>query len=292
MIIKKLKEIFLSELKGVYPKPEIQSFFYLLTNYHLELDRIDIALDPKFEIKSFIEQKFHSALADLKKEIPIQYIIGETEFYDLKFKVNKHVLIPRQETEELIEWVINDVKSEKLKGRTNTVKQPGLKILDIGTGSGCVSISLANKLTFSEVWALDISDKALNVAKRNADLNNVHIEFLKLDILIIKKLATKFDIIVSNPPYVRELEKKQMKSNVLKYEPPLALFVEDNNALLYYDKIADFAKENLTKSGLLYFEINQYFGKDIIELLKKKGFQNIELRKDIYGVDRMVKATI
>ncbi len=292
MIIKKLKEIFLSELKGVYPKPEIQSFFYLLTNYHLELDRIDIALDPKFEIKSFIEQKFHSALADLKKEIPIQYIIGETEFYDLKFKVNKHVLIPRQETEELIEWVINDVKSEKLKGRTNTVKQPGIKILDIGTGSGCVSISLANKLTFSEVWALDISDKALNVAKRNADLNNVHIEFLKLDILIIKKLATKFDIIVSNPPYVRELEKKQMKSNVLKYEPPLALFVEDNNALLYYDKIADFAKENLTKSGLLYFEINQYFGKDIIELLKKKGFQNIELRKDIYGVDRMVKATI
>jgi release factor glutamine methyltransferase len=292
MIIKKLKEIFLSELKGVYPKPEIQSFFNLLTNYHLELDRIDIALDPKFEIKSFIEQKFHSALADLKKEIPIQYIIGETEFYDLKFKVNKHVLIPRQETEELIEWVINEVKSEKLKGRTNTVKQPGLKILDIGTGSGCISISLANKLTFSEVWALDISDKALNVAKRNADLNNVHIEFLKLDILIIKKLATKFDIIVSNPPYVRELEKKQMKSNVLKYEPHSALFVEDNNALLYYDKIADFAKENLTKNGLLYFEINQYFGKDIIELLKKKSFQNIELRKDIYGADRMVKATI
>lgn len=305
MTISNTKNLFLNDLSNLYPKEEIESFFYLLTEAFLGLKRVDIALNPNKEIVYEIELKFNSALAKLKKEIPIQYIIGTTEFYGLPLIVNKNVLIPRPETEELVAWIIEEVKSRKLKVEseklitndksqtptTNNKQQTtSLNIIDIGTGSGCIAIALAKNLPHAKVFALDVSQKALNIAKENAELNKVNIQFLKEDILKLKKLSVKFDIIVSNPPYVRELEKEEINKNVLENEPHIALFVKDENALVFYDKIADIAKNNLKPKGELYFEINQYLGKETATLLKEKGFKNIELKKDIFGNNRMLKA--
>jgi len=286
-----LKNIFNRELKSIFPKNEIDSFFYLLSEAFLNLKRVDVALDPNREINFEVELKYNSALAKLKKEIPLQYIVGSTEFYGLPFKVNENVLIPRPETEELVNWIVKEVEIKKLKNEKLLVPNPTITILDIGTGSGCIAITLAKNLVNDKVWALDVSKKALEIAQNNAKLNHVNVQFLNKDILNLKKLPAKFDIIVSNPPYVRELEKEGIKKNVLENEPHLALFVKDNNPLLFYDKIADVAKKYLNPNGKLFFEINQYLGIKTLTLLKQKGFKNIELKKDIFGNDRMIKAT-
>jgi len=195
--------------------------------------------------------------------------------------VNKNTLIPRPETEELVETILEGA---------NTFK--ALQILDIGTGSGCIPISLAKKLPKATIFAIDVSKEALAIAKQNASRNNVAINFLQEDILKAEILAQKFDIIVSNPPYVRALEKVAIKNNVLANEPHLALFVEDNNPLIFYDKIANLAKKYLRKNGMLYFEINEYLGKEMIDLLVLKGFKDIQLKKDLFGKDRILKASI
>ena len=285
MTINNIKNLFLNELLNLYPKQEIESFFNLLTEAFLDLKRVDIILDPNKEIVNEVEQKYNSALAKLKKEIPIQYIIGTTEFYGLPFTVNENVLIPRPETEELVSLIL---QNSKLK----TQNSKDLTILDIGTGSGCIAIALAKNLPNAKIWALDVSEKAIEIAKQNAKLNDVDVQFLNENILNLKQLPKNFDVIVSNPPYVRELEKQEINNNVLNHEPHLALFVKDNDPLLFYDKIADIAKENLTKNGELYFEINQSLGKETVALLKQKGFQNIELKRDIFGKDRMIKAEV
>ena len=285
MNIFEIKNTFHKELKNLFPNNEIDNFFYLLTETYLKLKRVDIALNPNREINNEIEKKFFSALAKLKKEIPIQYIIGETEFYGLPFYVDKNVLIPRPETEELVLWIIKEIQDKRKEKKD-------LNILDIGTGSGCIAITLAKNLTNVKMWALDVSEKAIGIAKKNAKFNHVNVQFLDKDILNLKKFPVKFDVIVSNPPYVRELEKKEIKNNVLQNEPHLALFVKDNNPLLFYDKIADLAKENLNPNGKLYFEINQYLGKETVSLLKQKGFKNIELKKDIFDKDRMIKCDL
>lgn len=278
MLIQEFKRHFFLELSNLYPETEIQSFFNILVEFKLHLSRIQLALEHNFNLDNDDLVFLQNALSKLKYQIPIQYILGETAFYGLQFKVDKNVLIPRPETEELVDWIIQNHKNKN-----------NLKILDIGSGSGCIAISLAKNLPNAEVSAIDISAEALNVAKNNAALNQVNVNFLKADILTISKLPGTFDIIVSNPPYVRELEKDQMQQNVLSNEPHIALFVENGNPLLFYDKIAELAKTHLTKSGVLYFEINQYLGSKTVDLLKTKGFINIELKKDIYGVDRMVK---
>jgi release factor glutamine methyltransferase len=221
-------------------------------------------------------------LVQLKLEIPIQYLLGKTSFYGLDFEVNSAVLIPRPETEELVDWII---QSQKLK-----VKSQKIKILDIGTGSGCIAVSLAKNIPNAQVFAIDVSEKALATAKKNANLNDVNVTFLHQSILETEDLEQEFDIIVSNPPYVRNLEKKEIKKNVLDNEPHLALFVEDNDALIFYKKIAELAQKNLSNSGQLYFEINQYLGKEMVGLLETMSFKNIELRKDIYENDRMTRA--
>ncbi|MFZ2429854.1 MAG: peptide chain release factor N(5)-glutamine methyltransferase [Lutibacter sp.] len=278
MLIREFKRHFFSELSDLYPETEIQSFFTILVEFKLHLSRIQLALEHNFELDNDDLDFLQNALLKLKNQIPIQYIVGETAFYGLLFKVDKNVLIPRPETEELVEWIIKNHK-----------KDDSLKILDIGTGSGCIAISLAKNLPNAKVSALDISEEALNVAKNNAAMNQVKVDFVQADILTIEKLSTNFDIIVSNPPYVRETEKARMQQNVLSNEPHLALFIKDENPLLFYDKIAELAKKHLTKNGVLYFEINQYLGMETVDLLKSKGFKNVELKKDIYGVDRMVK---
>jgi release factor glutamine methyltransferase len=283
MTLKELKTHYLNSLSKLYPKTEINTFFFYLIEEYLDLQRIDFSLQPNKTIENTDFLKFEKALNQLKKEEPIQYILGKTEFYGYPFLVTKDTLIPRPETEELVEWILQELEFQKKKKTS---------ILDIGTGSGCIAISLAKKNKDLSVSAIDISREALEIAKQNATLNKVNINLIEKDILLTKELDTAFDVIVSNPPYVRELEKVEIKNNVLQNEPHSALFVSDSNPLIFYIKIADLAKNHLTKNGLLFFEINQYLGQETKEMLSKKGFNNIELRKDLFGNDRMIKANL
>lgn len=292
MILKEYKNKFIQELETIYELQEIESFFYIITEFLHQKKRIDLALEPDFSIHANEVEKWNSVLNELKQEKPIQYILGETEFYGLRFLVNENTLIPRPETEELVDLILKTISP------TSNNQHQSPSIIDLGTGSGCIAISLAKNIPNSKVYALDVSEKALEIAKKNAELNEVEVNFINKSILDIEDFKfsttnnqqsiTFFDIIVSNPPYVRNLEKQEIKKNVLEYEPHLALFVEDNDALLFYRKIAQLAQKNLTKSGKLYFEINQYLGKETTELLENLGFQNIKLIKDIYGNDRMI----
>lgn len=290
MLLKDLQSIFHKTLDAIYGKDEVDSFFFLCSENYLNLPRFQLALEPGFTITTTEVDMFFKVLEDLKQQKPIQYIIGETEFYGLPFKVNEAVLIPRPETEELVDLII---KCHTARSRIVNENNP-LKILDIGTGSGCIAISLAKNLSHAKVYALDVSKDALKVAKHNAEYNKVDINFIEADILnettwTSKFENLKFDIIVSNPPYVRNIEKQEIQSNVLDNEPHLALFVEDDNPLLFYKAITNFAVKNLKINGQLYFEINQYLGEDTLALLTTAHFENVELLKDYNGNDRMVK---
>jgi len=293
MIVKQYRNYFNETLKTIYPITEIDSFFFLLLEEYLGFRRVDIVLKSDFKITQETLNLLQSATKQLEQEVPLQYIIGKTEFYGLPFVVNKHVLIPRPETEELVAWVVSE--SSRFKTFNTSTKQTTetkqLKILDIGTGSGCIPISLKKQLPFAKISAIDISKEALTVAKKNAVLNNVDIHFILQDILKTVALDQHYDIIISNPPYVRELEKKELKNNVLKNEPHVALFVENDNPLIFYAKIAELAKKYLNKNGLLFFEINQYLGTETIDLINKKGLKNIQLKKDMFGNDRIVVAS-
>lgn len=281
MLLKQYKTHFFDSLKNIQDEQEIESFFFILTEYLHNIKRVDVALNPNFELSEDDVEKWNAILAELQLEKPIQYITGEAWFFRLRFEVNENTLIPRPETEELVEWILS----------SSIIHHPS-SILDIGTGTGCIPISLKTNLPKANVSAIDVSEKALEVAKRNAISNKVDISFIQANILEVEDLSQYFDIIVSNPPYVRNLEKEEIKKNVLDYEPHLALFVEDTDALLFYRKIAQLALKNLTPNGLLFFEINQYLGKETVELLENLGFKNIELKKDMYGNDRMIRCTI
>ena len=284
MTIKHYRDYFIQELTPLYEVGEAESFFYLILEAKHQLQRVDLALQPDLAFSESELKIWSFILEQLKKEIPIQYILGVTHFYGLEFEVNSAVLIPRPETEELVDWI---VQKSKIKNQKSTIK-----ILDIGTGSGCIAIALAKNLSNAQVFALDVSEQALATAKTNAEKNQVQLSFIHQSILETEDLGQQFDVIVSNPPYVRELEKLEIKKNVLENEPHLALFVEDNDALIFYRKIAQLAQKNLNSEGQLYFEINQYLGQEMLDLLRKMGFKNCELRKDIYGNDRMIQCTI
>ncbi len=284
MKIKQYKLFFKEQLVSIYDEVEVESFFYIILENKHNLKRIDLALNSDLEFSQSEIEIWNSIVQQLKLEIPIQYILGTTSFFGLNFEVNAKVLIPRPETEELVDWIIKDnLKIESLKK---------IKILDIGTGSGCIAVSLAKNILNSDVFAVDISENALKIAQNNAIHNEVNVTFIQKNILKTNDLEEIFDIIVSNPPYVRNLEKHEIHKNVLNNEPHLALFVDDIDALIFYKKIGELAKINLSKNGTLYFEINQYLGKKTVHLLKDLGFKNIELKKDIYGNDRMIKITI
>ncbi len=284
MLIKNYRTQFTEELTSIFDEKEIESFFYIILEAFHELKRVDLVLNPNLELDTIQLLQWETVLSQLKEQKPIQYILGETEFFGLPFYVNENTLIPRPETEELVQWILSNNQITK---STNQ-----LKILDIGTGSGCIAISLAKNLSNASVFAIDVSEKALATAKKNAELNEVKVTFIERNILETDDLKQQFDIIVSNPPYVRNLEKQEIHKNVLEYEPHLALFVEDNDALLFYRKITELATKNLSKNGQLYFEINQYLGKEMVELLEKYNFENIELKKDIYGNDRMIRCVL
>ncbi|WP_204336031.1 peptide chain release factor N(5)-glutamine methyltransferase [Leptobacterium flavescens] len=282
MRLKEIQQLFHKELDALFGPEETDQFFYLLLEEYCGLKAFTLALSPEHTADKETEQKFFEALSRLKTEQPIQQILGKTLFCDLEFKINKHVLIPRPETEELVKWIENEVKD-----RSN---DNPLKILDIGTGSGCIAISLAKLLEKAEVHAMDVSADALELARENASHNKAEVTFIEADILKLEALPEKYDIIVSNPPYVRRSEEKQMKANVLKYEPHLALFVEDEDPLLFYRRITAMAVDNLMPGGCIFFEINQYLSSSMNKLLNEYGFTEIELRKDIFENDRMIRA--
>ncbi len=281
MLLQEIKNIFHKELVAVYPFEEINSFFYLLIEHYLNLPRFILATEPNYAVTKQEEQPLFEALQKLVLEIPLQHIIGVASFMDMEFKVNKNVLIPRPETEELVRWIVED----------NKKNSSPITILDIGTGSGCIAISLAKNLPQVKVHAIDVSESALEVARENTQRNKTNITFHQADILKLNTLEIKFDIIVSNPPYVRELEKKEISNNVKNNEPHLALFVADKNPLVFYKTIVDFAQDNLKQGGSLYFEINQYLGNQTKQLLDD-AFSDIELRKDMFGNDRMLKGIL
>ncbi len=280
MNLNALRTYFENELLGYYSNEEMLSFFYLLTERFLKLSRVDFALNVEMKVEGSGYDAIQDAIKRLQLYEPIQYILGDTEFYGLTFKVNSDVLIPRPETEELVDCIIKEAPKDK-----------PLTILDIGTGSGCIAVALAKNLNNATVIAIDISKKALKIAAKNAKLNNVEVEFLEADILDHSTILqnTFCDIIVSNPPYVRTSEKEVMKPNVLNHEPHLALFVDDKDALLYYKKIVAFTIDHLKTRGFLYFEINENLGRSMERLLKKEGFDQINLQQDLSGKDRIIR---
>ena len=288
MLLKEIKEIFHKELGKIYPKEEIDSFFYSCIEHYLKLERFILAIQPGITLTKEEEQPLFEALSELKLEKPLQYILGTAHFMGLELQVNENVLIPRPETEELVQWILLDTEqSGRVIERSRNDRS--LQILDIGTGSGCIAIALAKHLPNVKVFALDVSEGALNMAQKNAASNGVDITFLHEDILSTE-LELDFDVIVSNPPYVRELEKNEIQKNVKDFEPDTALFVPDEDPLLFYRAIIDFAENHLSEKGKLYFEINQYLGEETKALFHARNFSEIELRKDMFGNDRMLKA--
>jgi len=264
---------FIKQLNGIAQEREIISWAYISIDFLLGYNRSDCIIHANMYVTSDMSDRIKLIIAELKTNKPIQHIIGITEFYGLKFNVNEHTLIPRPETEELMQWIL---------------EHEFTSALDIGTGTGCISIVL-KKNKDAEITAIDVSESALLVAKENAKINDVKINFLLQDIL--KKLTLpKVDVIISNPPYVLDKEKELMLANVLDNEPHSALFVPNNNPLLFYKKIADLAFTSLPKNGLLFFEINERFGNEIIVMLSAIGFVDIELKKDLNDKDRMIKA--
>jgi release factor glutamine methyltransferase len=279
MRVKDFRSIFITTLLPVYDALEAESFFYLILEHKLKMRRIDLALQPDAYLAEAQMVDWNILLSELLEEVPIQFLLGTTSFFGLDFEVDANVLIPRPETEELVDWILSDYKKQ-------TIEEP--KILDIGTGSGCIAIALAKNISQADITAIDVSAEALALAQKNAIAKGVDVTFICENILETQDLQMQFDIIVSNPPYVRILEKDEIKNNVLEHEPHLALFVDDNDALLFYRKIAALAQKNLKENGKLYFEINQYLGLEMIDLLTSMGFVDVELRKDIYGNDRMI----
>lgn len=280
MTFAELKVLIHNRLQLLYPKSEINSFYFILLQHYANCSTADVLADENTLLLDNITQSIQQAITELQTAKPIQYILGETEFFSNRFFVDENVLIPRPETEELVDWVL----------QTYPDKNYPLHILDIGTGSGCIAISLAKFLPKSVVTAIDVSPKAIAVAQRNAECNGVKIQFLQRDILQTETLPEKYDVIISNPPYVREVEKTEMHSNVLSYEPHLALFVPNERPLLFYEQIASLAQRYLKPEGTLFFEINQYLAAEMQAMLTQKNFAEIILRQDLSGNDRMLCA--
>lgn len=276
--LKKFKVEFIRELSSIYNKEEATALFSWLSEDLLHLKTHDFLLQTEVDIDTNQLNTFVQAKSRLLKQEPIQYILGYTEFFGLKINVTPDVLIPRPETEELVQWVLEDYKAQ--------VHQ--LSLIDIGTGSGCIPVALAKNLPQAKVMGLDISEHALQLASSNSELHDAKVEFIKSDVLQLKALP-EVDVIVSNPPYVKYDEHLKMKDNVLKHEPHLALFVANDDPLIFYKKIAELAL-NAKKKPVVYVEISQYLAQDTSQLFKDFGFEQVEIKKDFRGNDRMLKA--
>ncbi len=278
MNIKTVQKSVLSQLSPFLGEGEARAVVNLLLRHYTTYNSLYINLNPFTEIDQETIERINKALKELLEDKPIQYVLGETVFCNLPFMVDNSVLIPRPETEELTSWIIEENHQAR-------------RLMDICTGSGCIAVSLANYIRGSRVYAVEISRNAIEVANRNASLNKVKVDFIQHDVLdpdFSDFIDDKFDVIVSNPPYVRTMEKMYMHKRVLDYEPEPALFVEDDNPLLFYDAILKFGQTHLMNNGKLYFEINEHFGKEVVYLYKQYGYTEICLKRDIHGKDRMV----
>lgn len=279
-----LQRYFIDNLEGYYNEREIRNMFFLLLEHYFQIDRIHFFTENDRDFSKTDLQKIRRTIKQLKTFKPIQYILGSAVFCGLTFKITPAVLIPRPETEELIDLILQ---------RFSSAGKKPVQILDIGTGSGCLAVSLAALLKNSKVWACDIQHPAITIARKNADSNQVNIDFFNIDILLedIPSKLPQFDLIVSNPPYIRNAEKNQMKPNVLLYEPPEALFVPDEDPLLFYRAIALKATKHLKPGGRLFFEINEDFGKELVDMLERLNYKEVTLWNDIHGKDRFIEAT-
>ena len=278
-LVRDIRKYYCEQLCSIYDNDEATAMILILLEHYFKITRVKMALEPDMRLSESEMLTFHFAVKDLLKNKPIQYIIGETEFCDLKFKVNENVLIPRPETSEMVHEIAVSNQQSAISN-----------ILDIGTGSGCIAISVAKKLPQAQVFALDISEKALEVAKENATRNNVNVTFIHDDILSLRNnIETRFDIIVSNPPYVRELEKAEMRDNVLNWEPHNALFVSNDNPLIFYRCILEFAKSHLNDNGEVWFEINEFFDREMTSLCEELGLSVINIYRDFRDKDRFMK---
>lgn len=278
-LLSKIKSEIQQQLAEIYDPREAGNLVSILIEHYFGISRTELALQPDYRISESEILQLHFASKRLMKHEPIQYILEKSTFFGLSLYVNPSVLIPRQETESLISEILSSA-------------QPDAKILDIGTGSGCIALALKSRIRKAEISALDVSEKALQVAERNAHNNHLEVQFIQDDILAPKMIAptTQFDIVVSNPPYVTEKDKSRMNANVLLWEPGLALYVSDQDPLLFYRHIADFARVHLVPGGILYFEINENFGSETVQLLDEKGYSDIVLLPDLHGKDRFIKA--
>ena len=279
MNVKELKNKLAEELADVYVDPEREQVVFLVTEWLTGLSRPRQVVNGEKELSHALTAKAFEIAEKLKKNEPLQYVLGETEFYGLPFYVKPGVLIPRRETEDLVDWMITSLK----------MLSSNAKLLDVGTGSGCIAVALKKNLPQIMISAWDISEKALEVARKNADKNHVSITFEKKDILS-SKVPENYDVVVSNPPYVPESDKKKIAPNVLDYEPEEALFVPDDDTLRFYRAIADFSLNNLTPGGYLFLEIHEQKAQEIQEYLERAGFQKVEIREDMQGKPRMIKA--
>ncbi len=278
---------FLKQLSLIYQSREAANITDWVFENLAHLKRMDRNVNRNVELGKDTSSKLESCLAELLTHKPVQYVLKEAWFYKMRFYVNENVLIPRPETEELVEWIVRDIRSLK-PGKQN----PKLKILDIGTGSGCIAISIKTELENSDVASVDVSKKALSVANKNAVALRTQINFLQIDFLdeSIWNNLSVYDLIVSNPPYIPEGEANTLEKNVTGFEPEVALFVADNNPFIFYEKIIKFAKTHLTSNGRVYAEIHENYSKDVQQIFLKNNFQT-EIRKDIYGKERMIRAT-
>ena len=303
--VRDCRKYYAGELENIYGSDEANALIMILLEHYFNIDRVKIALEPDLRLSESELLTLHFAVKELLKNKPVQYIIGETEFCGMRFFVNEDVLIPRPETEEMVKSLEPKVKGylyspsfrPDIERREMVAeKSPAnISILDIGTGSGCIAISLAKLMPDSDITAVDISKKALEVAKKNAENNEVNVHFVLDDILNPQNpelIDNQYNIIVSNPPYVCESEKSEMRANVLDYEPSTALFVSDNDPLIFYRKILEFAQKTLKPDGEVWFEINEKFGKEMKDLCLEKGFKNIEIIKDFRERDRILMASL
>lgn len=276
--VSELVQMFRDRVGKIYPPGEVEAMLVRTFDHHLQYGKADLILNADKKLHWFFRVAFESVIIALEAHEPIQYILGRTEFYGLPFMVDDRALIPRPETEELVRWVIDEVGNGEVK------------ILDIGTGSGCISVALKKHLPHAGVYALDSSSAALDLAAENARFNRVSLHLFLHDVLDRDSLNfMRFDVMVSNPPYIVESEKSKMDPNVVDHEPNIALFVPDEDPLLFYRRIVDLAEGHLIRGGRLFFEVDERYGLEVSSLLQDRGFKQVELRQDLSGRDRMVR---
>jgi len=290
MTLNEARTVLTRELKNVYEIAELRNIIELVIEHITNMSRAEQVKNKVPYLTCTQLEDLDAITERLKKNEPVQYILGEAWFAGMKFKVNKNVLIPRPETEELVDWIVK----ESQKSNPESIRDKSQNIIDVGTGSGCIPITLKKKLPHATISAIDVCSEALFTATENAIELNTDVNFLLLDFLDEEKWKElgQYDIIVSNPPYVKQSEINTMHERVKEFEPYLALFVPDNDALLFYKKLSGFAVKHLKSGGNLFVEINEALGEQVVNLFQTAGFANIELRKDMQGKDRMIKATL